>query len=166
MKNRTIAALLVSAIVLLLLPSIPAAAETTTGIIKGTLVDANGQAMVGYKVTVIDSTGAVHESLPTGPDGKYEVPDLPAGTYTYQIFDPSGKIVPVRIPPVELRAGTAVSQPIAIVPRGGAGRGKGPLIAWLAGGGAAVAAIAIAAGNNKDDDNNDNDDPPMSASSP
>jgi len=166
MKNRTIAALLVTAIVLLLLPSIPAAAEATTGVIKGTLVDANGQAMVGYKVTVVDATGAVHESVPTGPDGKYEVPDLPAGTYTYQIYDPSGKIVPMRIPPVELRAGTAVSQPIAIVPRRGAGRGKGPLIAWLVGGGAAVAVIAIAAGNNNNDDDNNNNNPPMSASSP
>jgi hypothetical protein len=114
-------------------------------------------------VTVVDSTGAVHQSPPTGPDGKYEIPDLPPGSYTYQIFDPSGKQVPVHIPQVDLKAGTAVSQPIAIVPRVGAGRGKGPLIAWLAGGAAAVAAIAVVAGNNNDDEN---DDKQMSPSNP
>jgi hypothetical protein len=162
MKNRTIATLLIPAIVLLLMPSLPAAADAATGTIKGTLIDSNGQALVGYKVTVVDSTGAVHESAPTGPDGKYEIPNLTPGTYTYQIFDPSGKVVPVRIPAVDLKAGTAISQPIAIVPKGG-GRGKGPLIAWLAGGGAAVAAIAIAA---NDDDDDDDDDDQMTASAP
>ena len=159
MPKKSVAGFLIIALIVLLMPSIPQAADpaVATGTIRGTLLDSNGQALVGYKVKVVDSAGVVHEAAPTGPDGKYEIPDLPPGQYTYQIIDPAGKVVPVKIPPVNLQAGTAVSQPIAIVPKGGSS-GKGPLIAWLVGGGAVVAAVAIAASNNDDDDDDDDDD--------
>ena len=160
MSKKSVAGFLIIALVALLMPSIPQAADAAaSGTIRGTLLDSNGQALVGYKVKVVDSAGVVHEAAPTGPDGKYEIPDLPPGQYTYQIVDPAGKIVPVKIPPINLQAGTAVSQPIAIVPKGGTG-GKGPLIAWLVGGGAVVAAVAIAASNNNDDNNDDDEEPP------
>ncbi|HKY34081.1 MAG TPA: carboxypeptidase-like regulatory domain-containing protein [Candidatus Polarisedimenticolia bacterium] len=164
MFRRLVAALLVPALILLIVPSATVRAaeeQPAAGIIRGTLLDANGQPLAGYKVKVTDAGGVVHEAPPTGPDGKYEIPNLPAGTYTYQIFDPSGKVVPVRIPPIELQPGTAVTQPIAIVPRKGGFR---PLAAWLIGGGAAAAAIAIAAGN--DDDDDEDDAPSMTASLP
>lgn len=119
----------------------------TTGAIRGTLVDANGQPMAGFKLRVLGADGGVHESEPTGPDGKFEIGDLPPGTYTYEIVDPEGRIVTVKIPPVTVQAGTAVTQPIAIVPKKGK---KGPLVAWLLGGGGALAAIVII-NNNKDD---------------
>ncbi|MGH9870471.1 MAG: carboxypeptidase-like regulatory domain-containing protein [Candidatus Polarisedimenticolia bacterium] len=158
--KRVVAGLLVAALLAVLSPS--PALSAGAGTIKGTLLDSNGQPMVGYTVKVVDSTGAVYESPPTGPDGKYEIPNLAEGSYTYQIVDPTGKIVPVQIPAVNLQAGTVVTQPIAIVPKSAGG--KGALTAWLVGGGAAVlAAIAIASGNN-DDDNDD--DPPMTASTP
>ncbi len=166
MSKKSVAGFLIIALVALLMPSIPQAADAAaSGTIRGTLLDSNGQALVGYKVNVVDSAGVVHEAAPTGPDGKYEIPDLPPGQYTYQIVDPAGKIVPVKIPPINLQAGTAVSQPIAIVPKGGTG-GKGPLIAWLVGGGAVVAAVAIAASNNDDDDDDDQGEDEMTPSNP
>lgn len=162
--KRTVAAL--SLILLLAHPlSGPAptaqeeeAPQAASGTIRGTLVDANGQPLVGYKIQVVDTKGTIFESGLTGADGKYEIVDLPPGQYSYQIVDPQGNPVAIRVPPVTLEAGTAVTQPIAIVPR--TGRRKGPLIAWLVGGGAAVAALAIAASNNGDDER---DEPSMTA---
>jgi len=155
--NRGLGALLVTALALSGLPT-PAQGQqgegATTGVIRGTLVDAAGQPLAGYRVQIIDSAGVVHESAPTGPDGTFEIAGLAPDTYTYKILDKEGQEVPVRIPPVTVEAGTAVTQPIAIVPRRGGG--KKPLVAWLVGGGvAAAAAIAIASGNNNDNDNDD-----------
>jgi carboxypeptidase family protein len=121
------------------------------GAIRGSLVDANGQPMAGYRVKVTDSAGMIYQSEPTGADGKFEIGGLPAETYSYEIVDPEGKTVAVKIPAVTLAAGTVVTQPIAIVPR--KGKKKGPLIAWLVGGGVAVTALALAGGNSSDNGN-------------
>ncbi len=123
--------------------------EETTGAVRGTLIDANGQPLAGYFVKVVDKAGQVYESQPTGSDGKYEIVEVPAGTYTFQIFDPTGNPISARIPPVTLEAGTILTQPIAIVPHK---QKKGALIAWLVGGGITAAAIAVAAANNDDND--------------
>jgi len=138
---------------------VPAAAEpeATTGAVRGTLIDANGQPLAGYSVKVVDESGQVYESQPTGPDGKYEIAGVPAGTYTFQILDPAGNPISARIPPITLEVGTILTQPIAIVPHK---QKKGALIAWLVGGGVAAAAIALAAANN--DDNDDGKDKSMS----
>ncbi len=133
----------------------PSAQEPAAGVIKGTLVDASGQPLTNYRVRLVSNTGVAYDSPPTGLDGRFEVPGMPAGTYTYQILDPDGKVVTVRIPPVNLEPGVVVTQPIAIVPRKS---GKGPMIAWIAGGAAVAAALLIAASSG--DDDNDND-PPM-----
>jgi len=129
----------------------PAAAEpaTTTGVVRGTLIDANGQPLTGYFVKVVDQAGQVYESRPTGPDGKYEIAGVPEGTYTFQIVGPTGNSISARIPPITLEAGTILTQPIAIVPHK---KKKGALIAWLVGGGVAAATIAVAAANNDDND--------------
>ena len=132
----------------------PAPQDPIAGTIKGTLVDASGQPLSGYKVRLVSSNGTAFDSAPTGVDGRFEVAGLAAGSYTYQILDPDGKLVTVRIPPVNLEAGVAVTQPIAIVPRKGS---KGPMIAWIAGGAAVAAALLIAANSGgDDDDDNDN----------
>ncbi|HET6374031.1 MAG TPA: carboxypeptidase-like regulatory domain-containing protein [Candidatus Polarisedimenticolia bacterium] len=144
-------------------PQAPAADESVSGAIRGTLIDANGQPLMGYRVKVTDAAGTVFESSPTGEDGKFEIPDLPAGTYTYQIFDPQGRLIQTRMPVVNLQPGMSLTQPIAIVPKG-KGKGKGTLLAWLIGGGAAVGVAAIAAGNN--DSNDHHHDKSMTPSTP
>ena len=131
------------------------------GVIKGSLVDANGAPLQGYKVIVTDANGVVYQSPVTGADGKYEIPDLPSGTYTYEILDPEGQIVPTKVPPVVLESGVSLTQPIAIVPK--PPNKKGAAIAWTAGGLVAVA-LAISAANGDDDD--DDDDDGMTASTP
>jgi hypothetical protein len=143
MVRKLFAVVLSIAMLMVAIPS-PEAAATAPGIIKGTIVDANGQPLAGYHVKVTDASGVVYQSEPTGADGSYEIGGLPEGTYTYTILDPDGKTVPARIPPVNLEAGKMVTQPIALVP--GKGNKKGALIAWIVGGGAAVLALALAGG--------------------
>lgn len=140
------------AIALFMLTLLPASAIPTdaraesltpaTGIIKGTLVDANGQPLVGYTMRVIGPDGVAHVSMPTTANGLYEIKDLPPATYSYEILDQNGAKVAVRVPPVRLDAGMSVTQPIAIVPSRG---GRGRAVAWTLGSigiyGAVVAAI-------------------------
>jgi hypothetical protein len=137
---------MVSSVALMMaaLPSGVFAAAAAPGIIKGTIVDANGQPLAGYHVKVTDASGVVYQSEPTGADGSFEIGGLPEGTYTYTILDPDGNTVPAKLPPVNLEAGKMVTQPIALVP--GKGNKKGARVAWIVGGGAAVLALALAGG--------------------
>ena len=151
--KRVLASLLIVALAGQAGALLAAPQDPMAGTIKGTLVDASGQPLSGYKVRVVSSTGMAYDSAPTGVDGRFEITGMPAGSYTYQILDPDGKLVTVRIPAVNLEAGVAVTQPIAIVPRKGS---KGPMIAWIAGGAAVAAALLIAASGGDDDDDNDN----------
>lgn len=148
---------------MILLAGLPAAAAASDapGVIRGSLVDANGQPMSGYRVIVTNSSGGVFQSEPTGADGKFEITGLPPGTYSYQILDPAGQTVAVKIPPVILEAGTMVTQPIAIVPR--TQKSKGPLIAWLVGGGAVAVALALAGGGSNESDHKNKQMTPTTA---
>ena len=160
-RNRTVSALLIALLASVgIVPTVGAAEGA--GTIKGSLVDQAGQPLTGYKVRVVDESGQPFESQPTGPDGSFEIPDLPPGNYSYQIVDPQGNTVGVKIPPVQLAAGTVVTQPIAIIPSddkpGGAAKWAVPASAL-----AVLAALIVI--NNGDDDNDDDDDaPPMTAS--
>lgn len=158
--KKALASLLVSALILAAAPvlfaappvaSAPAATPdpAAPGAIRGSIQDANGQPMAGYRVKVTAADGKVYQSEPTGADGKFEIPGLPAGSYTYSILDPQGNPIPVKMPPVTLEGGTVVTRPIAIVPKT---KGKGPMIAWIAGGGAVVLALALAGGSDSSDD--------------
>lgn len=156
---------MVSALLVVLLVASAAAstvgAAEGAGTIKGSLVDQAGQPLTGYKVRVIDESGQPFESQATGPDGAFEIPDLPPGNYSYQIVDPQGNTVGVKIPPVQLAAGTVVTQPIAIIPSddkpGGAAKWAIPASAL-----AVLAALIVI--NNDDSNNEDDDEPSMTAS--
>ena len=152
--KRALAVILIASVAAQAGAALAAPLESGAGGIKGTLVDASGQPLSGYKVRVVSSTGVSYDSAPTGLDGRFEVNNVPSGSYTYQILDPDGKLVTVRIPAVTLEPGVVVTQPIAIVPKKS---GKGPMIAWIAGGAAAAAALLLLANNG--DDSNDNDKP-------
>ncbi len=157
--RKIISLTVVSALILTLAPGLALAQEPAPaapaagaqpGMIRGTLVDANGQPLAGYKLKVTDASGKSYESEVTGADGKYEISDLPAGSYTYEIIDPDGKIVAVRMPPVNLEAGTVLTQPLAIVPKQG---GNKKVLAWTLGGAGAVLAAILIANNNNDEPN-------------
>ena len=149
--RKIITLTVVSALILTLAPGLALAREDTlppAGIIRGTLVDANGQPLSGYKLKVTDAEGKSYESEPTAADGKYEISDLPQGSYTYEIIDPDGRIVAVKMPPVNLEGGTVLTQPLAIVPKQGNNK---KVLAWTLGGAGAVLAAIIIANNNNDE---------------
>src|SRR5262245_60735212 len=104
-SDRVVSAMIVAALVAAPLSPALAAEAGAKGAIKGTLVDSNGAPLQGYKVKVTDANGLVYQSQVTGADGKYEIGDLPPGTYTYEILNPEGLIVPTKVPPVTLETG-------------------------------------------------------------
>src|SRR5271165_3009471 len=68
---------------LLLLSNFPVLrAQTGTGRLIGTISDESGAAIAGAKVTVTNADTNVHWETTSGPDGSYQVLDLPIGNYT------------------------------------------------------------------------------------
>jgi Carboxypeptidase regulatory-like domain len=69
-------------LLLLVAMAAPAAAQTTLGTIRGTVVDPQQQVVPGATVVITDeSTGVAREAL-TDAQGLFEVPNLRPGTYT------------------------------------------------------------------------------------
>src|SRR5690349_21897862 len=65
----------------------PAHADTGKGRIVGRLTDA-GEPVPNYVMTAYEADGGVIvKGASTGPDGRYVIPDLPAGTYKVQVTD-------------------------------------------------------------------------------
>jgi outer membrane receptor protein involved in Fe transport len=80
--------LCISAFLLILLAAAPAQAQFN-GAIEGTVRDAQGGAVVGAKVTVINrDTGISHEAVTTS-EGFYRVDALPPGIYTVRVEAPN-----------------------------------------------------------------------------
>lgn len=59
----------------------PAAAQTATGQIQGTVRDASGAVVPGVKVVVSNQQTGLNRETKTGSNGDYVVPLLPAGVY-------------------------------------------------------------------------------------
>lgn len=67
----------------LLLATAPAAAQSTTGRIRGTVTDPQGQPLPGATVTVSgDALASNDRTVETGESGDYRIAGLPPGTYT------------------------------------------------------------------------------------
>jgi len=81
MKRRALSTLLPAA--LLLFTSLPVVAQTTTGRIRGTVSDEQGNAIAGVTVTVASDAllGGTRTAL-TGETGDYRFTALPPGTYS------------------------------------------------------------------------------------
>ena len=69
----------------LFLPVPPAAAQTTTSTIAGTVTDASGAVIQGAEVSVRGETIAAERRATTDQRGEYRLTALPAGTYTITV---------------------------------------------------------------------------------
>ncbi len=70
------------AVLIFALLAIPAFPQSSTGRVVGVVTDPGGAVVTGAKVTVKNvDTGITVESI-TGPDGRYQVLQLPVGKYT------------------------------------------------------------------------------------
>src|SRR5947209_1203578 len=71
---------------LLPLSAIPANAQATTGILRGTVTDANGGVVAGATVTVkSESTGTSTAPIKSTGEGTFDVPALQPGSYTVTV---------------------------------------------------------------------------------
>ena len=70
-----------SAALVILLASAAVTAQTSTGAILGTLVDATGGVLVDVNVTVLNERTGLARATVTGPEGTFEVAALPPGDY-------------------------------------------------------------------------------------
>src|SRR5437868_1876488 len=78
MKSRFILAFL-------LLLAATMSAQTFRGTILGTVTDLSGAVVPNAKVTVLQVATGIERTTLTSPDGSYNVPELPIGTYTVTI---------------------------------------------------------------------------------
>ena len=76
---------LLSATCALLLLSVSALAQSTTGRILGTLTDQSGAAVAGATVVITDVQRGTSRSLTTDDSGDFAAPDLPPGIYKIHV---------------------------------------------------------------------------------
>src|ERR1700731_3450808 len=76
---------LLSATCALLLLSVSALAQSTTGRILGTLTDQSGAAVAGAPVVITDVQRGTSRSLTTDDSGDFAAPDLPPGIYKIHV---------------------------------------------------------------------------------
>ena len=84
-------ALWLSLVVALLLP-LPAAAQTVTGSISGSVVDAQGAVVPGATVTIIDESTTTARAAASDARGDFQVTNLQAGRYTVRVEVPSFRV--------------------------------------------------------------------------
>src|SRR3954470_12536749 len=70
------------AVVALLFVSLPAFSQGSQGAIQGGVFDQTGGALVGAKVSVVDTARGTTRNLTTDDAGQYPAPALNAGTYS------------------------------------------------------------------------------------
>ncbi|HEX4663606.1 MAG TPA: TonB-dependent receptor [Terriglobales bacterium] len=72
-------------LLLLLLLAGAMSAQTFRGTILGTVTDLSGAVVPGAKVTVLQVATGIERTTQTSPDGSYNLPELPIGTYTVSV---------------------------------------------------------------------------------
>jgi len=82
---RTAASWLLLTTFTLLLFSVSALAQSTTGRILGTLTDPSGAAVAGATVVVTDVQRGTSRTMTTDESGDYAAPDLQPGTYKIHV---------------------------------------------------------------------------------
>ncbi len=80
-------------------------AQATTGTLKGTITDPNGQIVSGATITVKNDATGTEASYVTGSEGSFTVPSLPPGKYTVTVAPTSG-FTRKMVTGVDVRIGT------------------------------------------------------------
>src|SRR5947209_8758567 len=83
--HRAVPAILCTAILVLMLFSPLAPAQTFRGTILGTVSDGSGAAIGGATVVVKNVDTGLSRTVTTSSDGSYSVPELPIGNYTVTV---------------------------------------------------------------------------------
>jgi hypothetical protein len=78
---------LVVLLTVILIPALPAfgQADVSTGTLKGSILDQNGETLAGASVTVTDLTRGITRTATSNSDGVYQVPLLQPGRYQLQV---------------------------------------------------------------------------------
>ena len=77
--------LLTCSIFMLLIGSLPLAAQSITGTISGTIVDPNGQVIPGANITITNDQNGDSRSTVTNNDGRFTLAAVQPGTYTLKV---------------------------------------------------------------------------------
>ena len=88
MKNRSLKASFLFGTMMLLVmlgSTIPALAQATTGIVRGTIVDNTGGAIAGANVSVKNEATAIESTAVTNGEGQFEVQALSPGAYSISV---------------------------------------------------------------------------------
>ncbi len=64
-------------------------AQSTSGDLRGTVVDASGGAVSGAKLSASDETRGLSRTAQSNPDGEFEFLALPPGTYRLRVEAPA-----------------------------------------------------------------------------
>src|SRR5437867_6437017 len=72
-------------LILMLVSTLSAAAQTFRGTILGTITDPNGAVVSGATVTVKNTSTGIERSTITDDAGNYTIPELPIGNYEVRI---------------------------------------------------------------------------------
>jgi hypothetical protein len=88
---------------MLVLISLPAAAQVDRATLTGTVTDVTGAVVPGAKVEALSTATALHREVLTGAAGTYQMPALPIGNYTVTIS--KAGLETVQFKDVELSVG-------------------------------------------------------------
>ena len=112
--RMTAASRLLLATFTLLLCSLSALAQSTTGRILGTVSDQSGAAVAGAKVVITDIQRGTSRTLTTDESGAYSAPDLQPGTYKIHVEAKGFKAT--ERPSVVIEVATDVRADVALQP--------------------------------------------------
>ncbi len=94
--------------------SSPAMGQATTGTLKGSVVDPNGQAVTGASVAAKSDATGIEKTTTTGDDGLYSIGELLPGKYTVTVAGTSG-FSGKTVTGVDIRLGEVTSLKIDMV---------------------------------------------------
>lgn len=86
-----------------------------TALVRGLVRNADGVAVSGASVVVVEGTGPVPDISPVSNDeGEFVLEGIPSGTYVLRAYGPSGEMGEAR---VVVRGATAVDAEIVVTPK-------------------------------------------------
>jgi hypothetical protein len=119
-SRRLAAVAMLALLFVALVPANRAEAQTTSGTLVGTVLDAQGNGVAGARVTVVNEINQNSRSTVTGADGGYRIPFLPPGRYTIRAVTQGFAENSISGFPIPLNQATNLVPPITLSPVGGA----------------------------------------------